>query len=231
MILAKMLLGYRDDLDLASRWWHRLMKVVGIIAVILVGGFVFVLLSSSPYYPKESEIERIVSLREMTQKAPSDLVNTIPVFLGIEGELGALKDGRINFVSEYSLGKGVCSADLAANADAVAAELNEAAIPGGNYSAHDIRSMMERDAKELKPGEDKRYCIYDGEAVPFMSSEIIKYKRTWKATARQYGSASIWTLAWMAAFSLIALNLYYRGVIYIAFGKRRLAVPPATEKV
>lgn len=39
----RILYGYRDDLKLADRWWHRLFFVVGIAATLAVGVVVFML--------------------------------------------------------------------------------------------------------------------------------------------------------------------------------------------
>jgi hypothetical protein len=218
--LARILIGYRQDLDLPSRWWHRLLKVISVIGVLTTAAVTFFVISSAYYYPRAEHVDVLMSLRDMTRTAPRDRANTISTFLGSQGELGALRNGEIVFVSEYSLAKGVCSSDLAGNAEAVAQDLNKGVGSDGLYSASGILSLIDRETN-LNPASEKRYCIYDGDAVPFMSNEIVKYRWTWKASVQHYGWAALQTSIAMVIVTMIGLNLYYRGLVYIVCGPRQ----------
>jgi hypothetical protein len=108
--LARILVGYRDDLHLASRWWHRLFKVLGTIGLIALGGLTVPVLNSARQEPAVSNVRILENLEEFTKKAKSEVSNTIPTFLELPGELGGIKDGKVIYISDDLLRKDFCSA-------------------------------------------------------------------------------------------------------------------------
>jgi hypothetical protein len=229
MRIARFLFGYRDDLDLAGRWWHRLITVVFACGMLIVAAMAVLAFLNRPYFPRKADITPIIALRQMTKQAPADVSNTIPDFLKIDGDLGALKDGRLHPVNEAALLNGICSSNLRQHLDELAQALNRVPPVSTDITAAIAGEFLTKSDSDLKPGDERRYCWYDADAVPFMSSDILKYRRTWKAYARQYSIIALKTGGTLATLAWLLSTFYYRGVVYIVCGGRKQT--PANDVV
>src|SRR5688572_25574703 len=87
-MIRSILFGFRDDLDLDQRWWHRLAKV-SFIVFALVATTVIVFLASD-VTPDRGNITVLTTLPDFTEKNGKGGVNTTPAFLASPGELGLL---------------------------------------------------------------------------------------------------------------------------------------------
>lgn len=222
MRIVRILFGYRDDLNLAGRWWHRLLAVVFVCGMLVVAILAVSALLNRPYFPNKADITTIAALRQLTKEAPVEIPNTIPIFLRIDGELGALEeDGRLHPVDEWALLKGVCSANLMQHLDVLAEAMSGPRPVSTEVTQAMAGEFLTKTDSNLKPGEERRYCYYDAEAVPFALSDILKYRRTWKAYARQYGRVALNTAGILTALAWLLSTLYYRGLVYVVCGGRK----------
>ena len=92
--MLRILIGYREDLELSTRWWHRLAKVLFVLVCTIATAALAIGFAGVSYAPYERDVIKTDSLRAMTKIAPDDVANTIPPFLNAEGELGAAKRRR-----------------------------------------------------------------------------------------------------------------------------------------
>ena len=215
---ARILIGYRDDLDLSTRWWHRLLVVLGVLGLLVFGGVTGLLFSSDRYEPQVSDVRIIDNLRAFTKRAKRDVPNTIPDFLALPGELGGIKDGRkVVFVSGYSLEKSVCSADLSANAVKVTELINSHS--GKSTKVSELTDFLAKEEEQRKPTDEKRYCILNGD-IGMMSDEIIKYELTTLAEFKGWTRVVLLTTATVLSLIFVTTNVYYRGLVYVICGPR-----------
>src|SRR6266850_2149307 len=110
MALGPFITGRRDDLDLNSRWWHRLLKVVFILIMLLVSAIAAYESSGLMPTPTQTNVTVLQTLGDFSLKSTAD--NTIPVFLKQSGRVGVLNHdtGEFQWASEYVLKNGRCSA-------------------------------------------------------------------------------------------------------------------------
>jgi hypothetical protein len=209
--LARILVGYRDDLDLASRWWHRLLKVTVILLLIAAGTLAFgVILNDSP--PTIFNTRIVANLKDFTEKLPPrSTTNAIPAFLKITGQLGIVRyDNTIEPMLETELVKGECSRRV------------EIPTKASQLISLDPNARLEVISSSIpnEPGGDplKSYCSippkYAGNVV---ATQIVKWRYLPSVLSTAFFQAVVLT----ALLMVIMLNLYYRGVVYVIFGKRR----------
>ncbi|MEQ1869138.1 MAG: hypothetical protein ABL961_03845 [Vicinamibacterales bacterium] len=224
MKLLRLLTGVRDDLDLQSHWWHRLLKVCSLLFVVVLGGGAILILQSDRPQLDINDVEIVANLRDFTKKASPDIVNTIPSFLALPGELGGVKkDGHVDLVSEWFLSnESFCSADLSKQAAAYAEKLNAREYDRTkHFTAEKIVEIVNSERRKLKPGEEIRYCGIS-EVVGFASDAIVKYKPKLPIVARRWTGIAWRTMLLLLVSSLVAMNLYFRGFVYVLCGPRNV---------
>lgn len=216
---ARILVGYRDDLNLSTRWWHRLLVVLGVLGLLVFGGFTGLLFRSDRYEPQVSDVRIIDNLRTFTKRAKRDVPNTIPDFLALPGELGGIKDGRkVIYVGWYSLEKSVCSADLSANVVKVTELINSHG--GKTTKVSELTDFLAKEEEQRKPTDEKRYCILNSD-IGVMSDEIIKYELTTRAELKGWMRVVLLTTATVLGVMFVTANVYYRGLVYVICGPRK----------
>lgn len=121
-------------MQLSTRWWHRLARVLLFVILGVTSAFGLLVFQDNSVPDDLTQITVKTNLREFTKSQPPTIPNTIPAFLESPGDLGAIKDDMLIWLSSSNLGKGICSADLLKNADAMAANLNSnyPSVRGGN---------------------------------------------------------------------------------------------------
>jgi hypothetical protein len=101
--IARWLVGYRDDLDLTSKWWHRLAKVVFFLFTVLVGLVSGFFVFDYAYYEESqagwpaNQVNVITDLESFTVQHPA-MADTFSAFRLTE-RIGERRDGRIKRVT------------------------------------------------------------------------------------------------------------------------------------
>lgn len=85
--IPRLLVGYRDDLDLSARWWHRLSKVFFVLSSAVL--FISVVFGAQQDGPTNQQTVVIIdNLSDYTNKHP-ELAETISSFQSL-GRVGQL---------------------------------------------------------------------------------------------------------------------------------------------
>ncbi len=192
-------------MELEKFWWHRLLKVLFLLATLTLAFFVFLLAYSDSPALTSGNTDVVLTLKNYTKNSKSS-GNVVPEFIKTDGQLGCLNsDGSVSFVSSYELEKKVfCNAQLLSKAPAVASFFNE------EVSA--MKDLLE------KTGDSDSVCLMRKSIECDTTAQIIKYKTNQKFVLHKvyYGLA---TAAWVTGvWVAIILLLYYKGAIYIVFG-------------
>jgi len=218
--VVRVLLGYRDDLNLQSRWWHRLLAVLFALGSLAVGALTVIVVNGNwTTGAAVGDIRIVDNLRAFTKKADPKIVNTVPEFLRLPGRLGGIKNGRVEELVTFSVATSVCSADLFSNATEVSTTLNSQ-LPNEPVTASEFAAFLKSELNSLKSGEEKRYCMLSND-VGFSSDNVVKFEmQPWGKGKRWAGIASS-AVVFDALLALVVLNLYYRGLVYIICGPRQ----------
>jgi hypothetical protein len=218
MRAVELIFGVRRDLDLDSRWWHRLAKVALVVAVLPVAGFAL-LIAMEHVYPNTGNAVVLTDLVSFGKGRPDG--NYVPAFLASPGELGRVSpSGGISSPDVRDVGRIIC--DVAYTREAVAA------VPSrpGEYLSFNPNEPFDLILPDSPGGSTKRpHCV-----VPMPSrlddlksaDSIVKYEMAWRARASKVGIAILLVVGWVALLT----NVYWRGVIYIAFGPRGRGTSP-----
>lgn len=216
--LQQWLVGLRDDLDLHQRWWHRLSLVTVSLSTVAVAVVVGIL-SHRPIAPNAGNIVVIARLGAYTAAHP-ELANTVPTFAALghvafETPSGAIV-GYGELESEY-----FCSADLGAHPTEVAVFLRRA--DAAAYAEMDAEKAAQWLGAHAAGGEVGN-CIGRKDLDRPESSKIISYRLGNGALVFGFVRAALWGAAGAFLWCLVALNAYYRGLMYVLFGSRRQSV-------
>ncbi len=209
---------FRPDLNLNSKWWHRLFKVVFFLIISLL----IVLIPISYYFLlqlKPSNTKIISNLNEYTKSVDSS-TNVLPDFLATKGELGCLDKPANNYkwLSEYSLSKdSYCNKDILSSLDSVLPVI----IP--NYydnqgkereflKTYVINTIKEKSLVCLINKDDRNNCEYQ---------DIVKYQRNYIF----YIQTILFSVLTWVGLVAGGLLFYYKAFIYVLFGKKDKNLP------
>lgn len=190
--------GYRPDDDVPE-WQRTVLK-----AVVAVGGMAVCALTiwmlnrgELPRIPKNTS--SILRLDDFTRHARHEERNSMPAFLALPGDVGALSaDGSaIHEIDENALRNVVCAPTLAV--------LVRQEFPG--YYERIPDDQLERLVLQKHPDYRDRLCALP----PWMDAtphDIIKYQM--KPLPPFRASVVLWSIVSMMAFVVAVLNVYYR---------------------
>jgi hypothetical protein len=215
------LFGIRYDVDLGQRWWHRLSKVLYVVFLFLVVGIFWLVWSGTQPEANSSNVVVKDSLSVYLALADKSVPNILPGFLAQPGRLGAFEKGgrdKIEYVSEYSLGRSWCTADAPRYADQIAKHLNDRSFGAQHNTAGSVLAGI----KQAQTSPDQTaFCWFDSGVREHGIDQIIKYEFTERARV----TATMETLAKAALIiflvNLVLLNLYYRGLVYVVVGRKK----------
>lgn len=206
--------GGRRDPSLENRWWHRLSKVFFVVSSVVVFLIAMVVSFDDPARRREN-VRVIDTLRNYTQTHP-ELANSVPSFRGL-GRVGVLTDsGRVGFLylSENDV---MCSSNLEAHPKEVGQFLRRG--DPGTHSEMDTNGAVAW-LKERREAGRSTPCIAEKSLELPSTDKIVAWTFTPEAWVAAYArAAGIGALAFLC-YALVALNLYYRGFIYIILGSR-----------
>ena len=200
--------GFRPDLDLDQRWWHRLAKVAFTL-VLLVATVTVVLLAFSENPGANSGNARVIIDVVTFTDDNRDSKNTLPAFFALEGRLGRLmSDGGIyQYYSTNFLDKSECRyVDPAKQSDAK------------NYIDVPLDSDFELIGQTVpnEPGDEilDGYCMFQvGVDIPY-GHDLVK----WEYRPILYAQLISIGLSFLALGAVLTMNLYYRGLVYVICG-------------
>ncbi|MGA2632229.1 MAG: hypothetical protein ABSG54_18705 [Terriglobia bacterium] len=206
--------GVRRDPDLENRSWHRFSKVFLVVSSVVV--FLTGILVSFGDPDRRLENVRVIdTLRSYTQSHP-ELANSVPSFRDL-GHVGVLTDsGRIGFhyLSEDDV---MCSSNLDVHPKEVAQFLRRG--DPKTYGDMDTKAAVAWLEQQREAGGSGRCITRESVELP-SSNKIVAWTFTPAARAASYARAGgIGALVFLC-YALVALNLYYRGLIYIILGAR-----------
>jgi hypothetical protein len=219
--LRRILVGYRDDLELSSRWWHRLLKVLFVIsAVVCVFGGIILAAAIEPVKTIVPNVT-YTDLDSYIKHASKDVANLIPGFLALEGSLGRLdaQNDRIDFLFTSDLTNNrFCNRDAYRHIDALLTFVNKDAEAGKAQTIEGLKTELTQ--RGIIEGEGMCLILAAGKDLPD-DKYIISYKIRRSAQLSAFSKwLSIGVLA-TALWWLLMSNLYYRGFVYIVCGRRK----------
>lgn len=198
-------------IDLHTKWWHRLFVVIFFIS--LISFFLLALTVSSENIPENiSNLKIKNNLRNFSKESSTSTINTIPAFLQQRGKFGCLQKDGIKFVSTYLLeNKSICNADINLNIDETSKFINGIT----EYSSTNIKDLKKYILNNLNENNEKRYCFIHKD-IDCMSDKIINYS----FNILYYFQVIIYSLLSTYLFSLFLQIVYFKGIIYIIYGKK-----------
>lgn len=199
-----------DRAVLQEKWWHRLCVVIFVVCL----SFFLVI---STYLTSEFTTERSITikddLRNFSTNSDKSIPNTIPFFLKLGGKLGCLEDrGEVMALSSYDLEKtSYCSADLFGHAEGLTKAMQDE-----EERIKKSRPMegLKKDIYYMMLNIDETYCFIS-EDVGCESANIIMYH----INVFYYMKIVFYPLVATYIFSLFLQFVYFKGLIYIIYGR------------
>ena len=186
--LLRLLIGYRDDLDLSARWWHRLAQVSW--ALVALGIFLFGTLASHEsemVMPKAHNVRIVARLHEFVLENKE--AKQLPAkFAELNGKPGIVRGERILRI--YPTWEGECR----------------------------TLAIVAIDGKPVTDKEELAFC--DG-FDPSAMRDVIRYQPSLAGTIRVWVRSGLVGLAWTTGLSMLVMNVYFRGLVYVICGPRR----------
>ena len=210
MRLIELLFGIRRDLDLDSRWWHRLAKVA--LFIVLAG--VLLLAGAMAYREPELKKDNLTVLGTLKEHiiASKGYPNAVPSFVNAGGRAGFFKgqDFKWRFLLES---QAYCGWNISEHPQELAEFLRtNYGSESRDFTVETVRGYLKYTYKD---GElDGPNCIDPGNTIPAVD-EIVRVDITWAALSRAWARAGTWAAAWTLLTGLILANVYYRGLALI----------------
>lgn len=197
---------------LEDKWWHRMFKIVFIFTTVLFVVFVFaVVFSDLPENNFNTSIDG--NLREFTKNSSKNIDNTIISFIE-QGKVGCLNNSKIEYLSSYDLKKdGICNADISGNIDKV----SQIVLNSQSYKDLTREKVKDGLLKVLSEDKELRFCFIPN-SVSCSSDNIVTYHKN----IVFYAEVVLITLLFAILWYLLIMFVYYKGFIYIIYGKKKM---------
>ncbi len=220
----RVLFGYRDDVDLSQRWWHRLAKVVYICLMVLAALFAVTALFDTAPEPSIRNTRFTGVLSEVLKKADPSVPNVVPAFMLLPGKLGLLRDnGAIEYVSEMGVEETWCTPDAIRHLQATTQFLQTRGR--GIPTTATVLDGIKRVSQESSP----RLCWPGAYLTQGSWDRVVKYEFLPTAARNAMGRFALQALGWMFIAHIVIANLYHRGFVYIVCGPRKKVGSAATS--
>jgi len=225
MALFRTLVGYREDLDLTARWWHRLLKVVYVVLVFSVAAI-------GTYAAFEAEPDRNISnvrvtgnLGDVLVNADARVPNVVPAFVLLPGELGLVEaDGNIGYVFDSNMSDSWCTPGAVRHLRETTTFLKDHRI-GFNGNETTVLKSIQDASSELDP----RLCWIDPYLRNAAVDHIVKFQFTRSALMGKRVEVMAWVGFGLLISTLVTCTFYYRGLVYIICGPRNKRQPQASS--
>lgn len=229
-MVRRILYGYRDDLRLSERWWHRLLFVVCVIGMIVVAWTSLAIVADI-----ESNAAQTVEVKDtyvdyVKRNATDDRpIILISAYVGVTDFEGFATTSHCDTPREkekplYTFTEGADSSfctkpELVSQA---IAEVKRLFGTDAKVSTGELLGSSLNKERGVICITDNRFPDCDLESIK--TTHIVKNQINGAAKARVLG----WTLLAVTLASLSVANLYHRVFLYVIFGRRKkLDLPSA----
>jgi hypothetical protein len=193
---------------LSEKWWHRFFVIIYII-ILCIFSIATVLISLGMVKEEIFNTNIKNNLRDFTKNSDKSVANAVPLFLEQGNKIGCLENSKISYISTYTLETKVfCNADIPGHLDE-ASRFYANLITGS--STGELKNAL---SEVLSKDTEKRYCFMHKD-LDCSSDKVISYSRN----AIYYAQVIGYSLIAVYFFSLILQVLYFKGLIYIIYGK------------
>lgn len=218
---------------LEEKWWHRFFIVAYVITTLATLG-IAVALSIEGVEEKPYNINIKNNLRDFSKNSDTSVSNTVPLFLEQGGNIGCLEDNRIKYVAVDTLEKKTfCSADILTHID----QASRKVLTSGSLNSESKRIITDEEFNNLNGGpgkvlsgeernnllldvisrdSEKRYCFVSAD-IDCSSDRIVSYSKN----IVYYLQVIAYSLVTVYLVSVFLQVLYYKGFIYIVYGKNK----------
>jgi hypothetical protein len=218
--IVRALCGVRDDLALSERWWHRLAQVllIGTTAFVGIAAWIISGAESRPE-AREGNI-KYINLQDYREAQNKDATDIVDHFIALPGTLALLQDdGSTTLLYPSEL-----KADLFCSQDIWAHTSEYIKWKTDHHSPTDPEETVETAAADfrrigIKPGEAS--CVGPESAKITKVGRAIKWAFTGKTVAKWEAKTAVIGLIAAFVWVVIACNVYYRGLIFVVFGRRK----------
>ncbi len=210
--ILRAVLGVKRYPGLENRWWHRLSKVFFVVSSLFVFLIAIVEWFSDPI-PLRQNVRVIDTLARYTQSHPT-LANSVPSFMGL-GRVGVLADSERVESLHFSEHDVMCSSSLEAHPQEVARFLRRG--DPQTYGEMDTQGAATW-LKQQLGASTYGWCIALESLELPSTTKIIAWTFTPVAWVASYARAIGIGAFVLLCYALVALNLYYRGFVYIVLG-------------
>jgi hypothetical protein len=210
-------LGYRTDIDLSERWWHRLFKVLYFTLFGLVLTFLAFLAYEADPERRLGNVEITGRLDDILNRADPSVPNVIPAFMLLPGDTALLRpNGDLDYLFWYNVEKSWCTPDAIRHVEATAEHLTERSF-GRQVSTSDVLAGIRKVTQESAP----RLCWFDSGMSESNLAEVVKFQFTQTAAWQAKATFFLKAIGYSLLAHFILANIYYRGVVYVIAGPRR----------
>ncbi len=220
---------FRETLELDKKWWHRLVKVIFLALFFLIAVVSYIAIVADPDAGLLSKHNISVknTLYQFTESYKGeDYDNTIPKFFEQKGRFGVWVDNKIEYVSEYSLGKSFCIKTPEKYQDNIVKIFYEdyKSKLGYGKTAGSLEDFSDGVKNKIFEDATRKCFLYDISTyndelknIENLSSNIINYR----PNIIFYIEATI-AVPFIALVSFIFFALiYYRLILYIVYGNKK----------
>lgn len=192
---------------LEKNWWHRLFIVIYLLVISIFFLLSFVIVS-------ENISEKVYNttvkdnLRNFSKNSEKDITNTVPIFLKYGAKVGCLENDKITQISNYFLDENsFCSPDIPNRIDDASKKLSKNASLSIEDTKVALLSVVAKDT-------EVRYCFLN-KNLNCSSDKIVSYNKSFI----YYLEILLYPLLLTYLTSLLVQILYFKGLMYVIFGK------------
>ena len=215
----RILLGFRTDIDLNQLWWHRLARVAYALGVVALGLWGAGLPVSFPDDDDGVDNIRIVETLADFTKAHPEAADPVESFDRVYGYRYGRREagGTVGFV--VFAANLYCSVNPYDHLYEITQHIRPNSIGGRSPTEADALALLE--FLNIPKRDPLGYsCISFDDKVP-PPTEIVGWEYTARAKLIGYLQHFALLALMCGVLSVIILNLYYRGFVYVVCGPRR----------
>ena len=216
--LFRVVVGYRDDLNLPGRWWHRLLRVVTVLIALVI---------AAPSYFITEESLRSGRVRYENVKfnafmkdsiAQKDQVIELADMVAAGDTASCGQGGQVHTLYDFQ--------EFVKNTFCVALDNREVVISTVRRKHPDEYRDLTDDQVYLKVTEGEppkgQYACYEGPGLPCSLDRIALTNRVQDPlVSADYAMLLAATIGWPLLALTVFAALYHRVVLWVAFGSRR----------
>lgn len=207
-----LLVGYREDLQLERRWWHRLFKVIFVLTI-AVFGLLAGALAHSLFSPERvvDNTGTLITLEQFLNSSPQDVANVVPGFLALPGTLAERNGDNLDWLYTGDVEQMFCTPDSKRHRKAA-----EEWMQSGNsdpWAGFETGLNLEQLSGPT--------CIAKADLKVPTRTNIVKYQFSMSVLSAQWAKTLVAALISSVGLALTLAALYYRGFIYIVCGPRK----------